>query len=120
MAGWGFARTGELARGCGAVQKWHVCVRAQFPASHFRLTIFDIKTARRTGGASVLSAGDELTSGKLRAICLRVAFPSTTCGSLFDPLGAGVAAAGEREQGDRRGNTRSESPRKQAFIGWRA
>jgi hypothetical protein len=60
MAGWGFARTGELARGCGAVQKWHVCVRAQFPASHFRLTIFHIKTARRTGGASVLSAGDEL------------------------------------------------------------
>jgi hypothetical protein len=30
------------------------------PASHFRLTIFHIKTARRTGGASVLTAGDEL------------------------------------------------------------
>ena len=25
MAGWGFARTGELARGCGGKEKWRVC-----------------------------------------------------------------------------------------------
>ena len=60
MAGWGFARMGEFARGCGAVQTWRFCVLAQSPALHIGLTIFLLETARRTGGASVLTAGDEL------------------------------------------------------------
>jgi len=37
-----------------------LCVLAQSPALHIGLTIFLLETARRTGGASVLTAGDEL------------------------------------------------------------